>query len=305
MLDRAVVDNFRAGTKVRWWVYPAVIVGTLLVLLNFAMLANVLPQIPEWGGRAGDWYYWGQVDLADPYAWEWVRWSPPAVWLNTTIQPWAYPVVFALNIVALTFLPWRVALIAVLLWPFWGSQLHGSLLPMIVVAAWTALDGRKAGVVAFVLFAALIPRPLMLPVLVVLLYRYPLARWAFGASVLFVVGYSLAVGQLDDWVLRLTAVGADQPYNVSPSAWIGAWWYPVGLTLAAFLTWRGWYGLASLAISPYLFTSYLLFALLDLRRLHVDQPHVGIGRRRLEPGVVEQHLPADQNRVRPHAILED
>jgi hypothetical protein len=178
-----------------------------------------------------------------------------------------------LNLLAVATLPWRVALVSILLWPFWESQLHGSFTPLIFVSAWHALEGRTWGTVAFCTFAAFIPRPLMLPVLVVLLWRYPVARWAFIGAGVFVLAYSLAVGQLDDWVLRLVAVPAEQPYNIAPSALIGSWWVPIGLALGAVLTWRGWYGLASLAVQPYLFTSYLLMGVLDLRlsRLLVPQ----------------------------------
>lgn len=248
------------------WRWLLLVPATLLVLLNVASLINILPQL-QYGGRAGDWGNWGRVDLADPYAWDFVRWSPPAVWLQTTVQPWAYPVVFATNLAALWFVPWRVALVMLLFWPFWGAQLHGSIIPLTVVAAWNALEGKGVGIVAFCVIAALIPRPLMLPVLAVLLWRYPLARWAFVGSAGFVVAYSLAVGQLGDWVGNML-IASGGPYNVAPSVLIGVWWVPISLALAAVLTWRGWYGVASVVISPYLLTYYLTFVVLDLRRLH-------------------------------------
>lgn len=254
------------------WRWLLVVPLTLFVLLNVASMVNILPQLPTWGGRAGDWYHWGQVDIHDPYAWEWVRWSPPAVWLQATVQPWAYPVVFAANLLSLLLLPWRVALVFLLFWPFWSAQLQGSFMPMIVVAAWNALEGKRWAVVAFCCVAVLIPRPLMLPVLGVLLWRYPAARWALLGTTVFVVSYSLAVGQMDDWVARMLTVGADQPFNVSPSALIGAWWYLIGFALAGWLTWKGWYGLASLAISPYLLTYYLSIALVDLKRSSKSRP---------------------------------
>jgi hypothetical protein len=266
------------------WGWLLVVPVTLIVLFNVANLVNDIPQL-QYGGRVGDWYYWGRVNVEDPYPWEWVRWSPPAVWFSATIQPWAYPLVFLANLVAIATLPWRVALVFALSFPFWAGQLGGSFIPMIVVAAWHAIEGRRFGIVAFVLIAALIPRPIMLPVLGVLLWRYSLARWTLLGGAVFVVGYSLAVGQLDDWLIRLAEVQGDQ-YNLSPSALIGAWWYPIGLALAAFLTWKGWYGLASLAISPYLFSTYLLFGLLDLRRLRSKPNHLERRDRRVADGPV-------------------
>lgn len=43
-------------------------------------------------------------------------------------------------------------------------------------------------------------------------------------------------------------------------------WVPIGLALAAWLTWKGRLGYASLAASPYWLPYYLLFALLELVR---------------------------------------
>jgi hypothetical protein len=46
---------------------------------------------------------------------------------------------------------------------------------------------------------------------------------------------------------------------------------PIGLTLAAWLTWRGKLGLASLAASPYWLLHYFLILMLDTREVAVDR----------------------------------
>ncbi len=53
-------------------------------------------------------------------------------------------------------------------------------------------------------------------------------------------------------------------YNFGPSAWIGLAWVPIGLALAAWLTWRGRLGFASVAASPYWFGYYLLMLFLEI-----------------------------------------
>jgi hypothetical protein len=244
----------------RWLLVPPL---ALLLFWNFAGLAHTLSLLPR-AGTISDPFYWRQVDLADPYAWEWVRWSPPAVWLWYHVMA-ALPVVMVASVAVLFLLPWQVAVVALLSWPFWEGALGGSVMVFIVVAAWHALNGSRWGIVAYVVLFALIPRPLMLPVLAVLVWHYPFARWALVGALSAVVVGAAGMGQLGDWIGSLRPSITGETANLSPSALIGPWWYPIGLALGGFLTWKGWYGLASLAVSPYLLMSYLLMAVIDLR----------------------------------------
>jgi hypothetical protein len=52
-------------------------------------------------------------------------------------------------------------------------------------------------------------------------------------------------------------------FNFGPSQFIGLAWVPIGIGLAAWLTWRNRLGLASLAISPYWLPYYFLVLLLE------------------------------------------
>jgi len=253
----------------RWLaVAPVVFLTPVLALMaywNFAGLLYSIGALPH-AGTIGDWFYWGWVDPAHPYAFEWVRWSPPAVAVMGFLHPWAlWPVIVA-HVAVLAFLrDWRVIAIVLLAWPFWEDALNGGITTFAFVAAWAAIEGSSVGVAAFVLPAVLVPRPLMLPVLAWLAWHRPLARWLIALGAFGVVAVSFATNQLGPWLQRLVEVGAPPTFNLAPSAWIGGWWVLIGLPLAAWLTIRGRLGLASLAASPYLLVYYLGFALLELR----------------------------------------
>ena len=171
---------------------------------------------------------------------------------------------------------WPMRLLTVSSWPFAMDLQHGALITIIVcVAAW-ALRGSRAAGLAFVALAMLSPRPLMVPIGVYLLWRQPELR--IPSAVLFVAhGLAvLATGYADDWASVLLTVGTEQVatmLNLSPSRFLGNVWIPIGIGLAAWLTYRGRPGLAALAISPYVLPHYLLLGLLELRGATSSQPH--------------------------------
>ncbi len=273
-LARRVTGLRFAVPRAPLWLAPWLAVAPLLLLApmvallvywNFAGLLYTIEALPH-AGSIGDWFYWGWVDPSQPYAFEWVRWSPPAVALMGFLHPWAlWPVIIA-HVAVLAFLrDWRVIVIVLLAWPFWEDALNGGITTFAFVAGWTALEGSTFGVAAFVLLAVLVPRPLMLPMLAWLAWHRSLARRLIALGAFSVVAISLAMNQLGPWLHRLVEVGASTTFNLAPSAWIGGWWVLLGLPLAAWLTMRGRLGLASLAASPYVHVYYLGFALLELR----------------------------------------
>ena len=249
--------------------YLVVAAGLAFALWN----AYWLYQLVLYAGGGfyhNDWWALSGLDPAAPYRTDGFHWSVPAAWL------WAYAVVplgfglwSALHLVALATLPPRVALVGLVTFPFWADVASGNMLTFALVLAWHALAGRRWAVVGFVVLAALIPRPLMLPVLVWLLWRSWDARLAFAGATAVVIAAGLATGTLGTWIgLMLGTSSAfwyTSPWNIGPSSFIGAAWIPVGLALGAIATWRGHLGLASLAVSPYLIHYYAVFALLELR----------------------------------------
>lgn len=170
---------------------------------------------------------------------------------------------------ALAMPTWPMRILALASWPFAMDLQHGALITLYVcVAAWAMTGSRLAGL-AFIQLALLSPRALMLPVAIYLLWREPSLR--LPAAVLTAVNVMavLATGYADAWIGILSGISLDQihtPLNLSPSRFLLEGWIPIGLVLAALLTWRGKPGLAALAANPYVLPHYLLFALLDVPR---------------------------------------
>jgi hypothetical protein len=143
---------------------------------------------------------------------------------------------------------------------------NGNILTLIVVAAWWALRGNRLGILSFLTLTALVPRPIMIPVLIAILWHRRWARFAFGAIVIAVVGASVYAGQLDDFVARLVVATQEMSsiWNIAPTRIMGTLWIPIGAALALLLYRRGWVGTAGVALAPILFPYYLLFVLIDI-----------------------------------------
>ena len=195
------------------------------------------------------------------------RYSPLYAWLLVplmTIGPlwWA-----ALHVpAALAFGNWRVSAIVLISWPFWFDALSGNVLIFVVLIAWWALRGNRIAGVVYIALCLLMPRPLMAPLAVWLLWKRSEMRLpALAVTAVWTVG-TLATGLTDEWLRALPTAGAmfDHFWNVGPSRWLGVAWVSVGFTLAAWLTWKGRLGLASLAATPYVLPYYLLFGILEL-----------------------------------------
>ena len=248
-----------------------VLVGCLLVSaagLNLWGLITTLPHLAD-GGRVGDWSRLVVIDPNAPYANNFYRWAPPALWIwqnmveRVGFWPW-----FALHFVAIASLRprWAILLVAVS-WPFWSDAINGSTLTFVAVAASLAIGGNRPATVTYFVLCSLMPRPLMLPVLVWLLWQRPETRAWFAAIAAGVLAWSVIGGHALEWIVRLATTTNSEmviEYNFGPSAWIGFWWVPIGLALAVWLTWRGRLGFASLVASPYWFGYYLVMLLLEV-----------------------------------------
>jgi hypothetical protein len=252
----------------RPWLALAGVAGLSLLAWNMVGLGQTALWLLRQGAAAGDWVvFWG-VTVDDPYAVGGFHWAPPAAWLLVwLVQPLGLTLWQLLHIPVLALIrDWRIVLVGLCTWAFWQDFANGNILTFVVVAAWWALRGNSAGTIAFIAIAVLVPRPLMIPVLLTLLWRHRWARIWFAAALLAVVAFSASVGLLDDWLLRLFAAKDELfvIWNIAPSRIMGALWIPITLVLSVAL-WRArWFGLASIAASPYLFPYYLLFALLDV-----------------------------------------
>jgi hypothetical protein len=175
-----------------------------------------------------------------------------------------------LHVVAAVALPsWPLRIAALLSWPFWYDVQTGNVMIFILLAAAWALTGSRLATGAYFLLAILIPRPLMLPVAAWLLWKRRDWRLPVGAAFAAHAVAVLAIGWGPEWIGAIVAAGgdADLPSNVGPSRFFGTvQWLSIGLPLAAWLTWRGRLGLASIAASPYWLPYYLVMPLLELVR---------------------------------------
>jgi hypothetical protein len=252
---------------------PDLVVLAVIALPLLAWNALGLAQTTLWlvrhGGENGDWFGMANLTLDDPYGrYEGFRWSPPAAWLWVlVVQPIGLLAWRLLHLVALALTRDRVVIIAGLLsWAFWQDFANGNIVTFVLLAAWWAIRGNTFATVGYLALCALVPRPLMLPVLAWLLWTRPATRIWFAAIAVGVIGLSAISGQLDEWVTRLVATSNElaSPWNIGPSAILGPVWIPIGVALAVLLARRGWLGLASLAITPYVFAYYLLIVLLDV-----------------------------------------
>lgn len=256
---------------------PIVLAG---LVINWQWLVTLYDWATIEFLRTNDWSVLAGLDPRNPYATEGFHWSVPAAWIWAgLVVPMGFFAWAGLHFLAIaTIRDWRVVVLVFATFPFWADVASGNMLTFAFVAAWHALAGNRAGVVAFVVLAALIPRPLMVPVLAYLLWTRKDARWAFAAAAGVVVASGLATGTLWTWIgMSLgTATGGwmEAHWNVGPSSVLGTAWLPLGLVLGAWAWWRGRLGLASLLVSPYLIHYYAIFALLELagsRHLHVSQ----------------------------------
>ena len=185
----------------------------------------------------------------------------PISWLGT--DGWRL-----LHIVAALAMPnWPMRLLAIASWPFWYDVEAGNILVFVVLAAAWALRGSRVATGALLLLTVLVPRPLMLPLAAWLLWQRPEWRVPFVAAFGMHLAAVLITGRGGEWLGAMLAASGDVgiPSNIAPSRFIGTLpWMAVGLPLAAWLTWKGRLGLASLAASPYWLPYYLLMLLLEL-----------------------------------------
>lgn len=248
--------------------------GGLLVLVNLYLAARAIGLIVG-GEQAVDWVQYveaaGRLDggdlyaVTDTYAY---RYSPLLAAVFGLLAPLGSLGWRVLHVAAALALPsWPLRLAALLSWPFWYDVQTGNVMVFILLAAAWAITGSRLATGAYLILAILIPRPLMLPVAAWLLWKRPEWRLPFATAFAAHALAVLALGWGPEWIGTIVAAGrdADLPSNVGPSRFIGSLpWLAIGLPLAAWLTWRGRIGFASIAASPYLLPYYLLMLVLEL-----------------------------------------
>ena len=163
-------------------------------------------------------------------------------------------------------LPGRARYLALASYPFWFAIHAGSVIVLVVVAAYWALRGNRWAIGLFLVLALLVPRPLMIPIVAWLLWKHPRWRWPFVGLFAIHALAVLATGYADEWLDRLAITGGEEivtSLNVAPSAFIGLWWLVISIPLAiwAFVAARP--AMAGLLLQPYWLPYYLLILLAD------------------------------------------
>ncbi len=202
--------------------------------------------------------------FAEPYAF---RYSPIAAWLFGLIAPLGLTVWRLAHLAALAALrDWRLIVLVLISYPFWFDVETGNLLTFVAVAGVAALRGSQLATGMYLALFLLVPRPLAVPLTVWLLWHRPEWRLPFAAMFLAQAAIVVALGLAGPWLTALMSSSSEfhADLNLGPTALIGAWWLLVAIPLAAWLTWRGRLGLASIAASPYWLPYYFLMLLLEL-----------------------------------------
>lgn len=249
----------------------------LLAAVNLYLAGRSIGLILD-GTSAVDWVQFVEASrrlnggdlygIAHDYAF---RYSPVLAALFGLIAPigaLAWRVLHVAAALALPSLSMRLA--ALISWPLWYDIQTGNLMIFVVLAAAWALRGSRLAIGVYLLLAVLVPRPLMLPLAAWLLWQQPESRWPFVAAVVIHTAAVIGLGWAPGWTGTLFAAAEDAllPSNIGPSRFVGPIpWLAVGLPLAAWLTWKGRVGWASLAISPYWLPYYLLMPVLEVHRI--------------------------------------
>lgn len=250
------------------------------VVWGTVLAANAVLMLFAWQGLLfganppPDWQ--GLVDAAnrvaagvDPYIGQTYgfRWSPVAAWLLVPFVAAGLLVWQLFHLAVLAVLPRRLILASLACFAFWVDVAMGNVVVFGFVLAYLALTGRRSGIVAFTVFALLVPRPLYIPILLWLWLREPEHRRLMVAASIGIVALTLATGYVGSWSEVLARSGNDivNSTNMAPSRFIGYAWVPFGIIGAAWAFRRGWVGVASVFASPYWLPYYFLMVLLDLR----------------------------------------
>jgi hypothetical protein len=197
------------------------------------------------------------------------RYSPVAAYLFIPLRfvdPAIWRVLHIAGALALPTWPMRLLLLGS--WPFAFDLQLGNLMTFILLAGVWGLRGNRPAALIFLALSLLAPRPLVLPVAAWLVWKQPGLRWPFVVMFAAHTGLVIVSGWGDEWVGRLLTSTDEigSAFNVGPTALLGPWWFLIGIPLGAWLFWRGWVGLAGLAVTPYVLPYYLMLAPLQESR---------------------------------------
>lgn len=195
------------------------------------------------------------------YGW---RYSPVAVFPLALVVPLGETVWRLLHVAAVFALPGWTRWIVLASFPFWFDVMAGNVMTFVFVATFWALRGNRWATGALLVTALLVPRPLMLPLVVWILWTRP--EWRVPFALVTVAHTAIALATYPEWFALIVWAGGAQvgsAVNLAPSALVGVWWMLVAVPLAAWAWWRGRPALSGLLLQPYWLPYYLLMPLAD------------------------------------------
>ena len=264
----------------RWRLPPLRVAGVVVAvgLVNGWLLILAVLEMP----KALDWAIIqraarlaGDPELYAPRGtWTFV-WSPVAAHVLQWLEPIGLAAWRILTLAwALAMPSWRLRLLVLASGPFWLDFATGNLLTLIFLSAVWALRGSNLAIGGYLVATLLIPRPLMVPIALGLLWRHRTWRLPFAAMFIGHAALVVGTGLGPEWVATVLSASPEiqaTTWNLSPTRWFGMWWLALGVPLGAWLFLKGRLGLSGLAISPHIWPYYLLFVLPDVNqaRRHV------------------------------------
>lgn len=264
----ATIDLGTASPRARLRFWLAVTAGYLAVNAVAGWQLGTYPALTQ----PQDWGLWlivpQMLESGTLYDFGYFVWSPVAAYLLIPVVAAGYQVWFALHVGALALVgnP-RVVLLVLASFPFWADTLMGNAMTFVAVAGFLAVQGSRAGAVAFLALTVLMPRPLQLPLAASLVLADRRLALAAAAMLAATGAVAIVTGYLDDWIASALPFGSgsmEHLGNVGPTALIGPAWYVIGVPLAIWLTTRRRFGLAGLALTTYVAPQYLLALLWEL-----------------------------------------
>ena len=250
------------------------LIGSLVILAVAANIVGLATIIVD-HQRAFDWDNYVEAarrfplgtmyDLRYPYAYRYAPQLAPVFGLLPAVGLVAWRVA---HFAALAALPSRrLALLLFVSYPFWFDVNTGNLMVFVLLAAAWAYRGNRLAIGLYLALCVLVPRPIMVPLLIWIVWRRPEWRLPFVGMAALALLTAIPTGYLSNWIGSLPRSGLGEianDFNLSPSRFLGPAWLLIGVPLAAWLTIRGRLGWATMAISPYLLPYYVQMLGLEL-----------------------------------------
>lgn len=197
-------------------------------------------------------------------------WSPVAAWIMAGVSlvgywPWVVAHVAAALLLFRTPLLMGLVLVS---YSFWFDVAQGNTVSLAFIAGVLALQGSRPASLVYLGMLLLMPRPLMVPLAIWLLWHDRSLWRPFAALFLVHAVLVLGSGYAVPWLEAMFTYDLAPGITIGPTAWLGRWWLLAGIPLAAWLTWRGHIGWASLAVTPYITPQYPLVVLWELAPRH-------------------------------------